>query len=312
MSHFHSISEALKSKTWLTIGSFDGVHLGHQELIKKMVTLAHSQNELATVISFFPHPAVVLRGIKSPYYLTGPDEKARLLESLGVDQVITIPFTLDLAVLSAYDFMKQITGQINITNLFTGYDFSLGRQREGDISTLTSIGQELGYSVLTFNPVLQNHEPVSSRLIRSMLQEGNIEKVSRLLGRHYKISGRIVHGDGRGRIIGIPTTNLDYDSWRLLPRPGIYSTYITIQNKKYCAVTNIGNNPTFIEAPFQKLRVESHILDFSEDVYNENQDIEFVHFIRTEIRFDHVEDLITQIHNDILYARKHLGQSTNW
>jgi riboflavin kinase / FMN adenylyltransferase len=304
MPHHRDLEDVSLAETWLTIGSFDGVHLGHQFLIKKMVESAHSAGQRAAVLTFFPHPVVVLRGLLSPYYLTTPDEKASLLLSLGVDDVITMPFTRELAGLTALEFMQKVKQHITITNLWVGYDFALGRNREGDIPTLTRIGEELGYQTHIFKPVSENGEPISSRLVRRLLSEGEVGQAASLLGRYYDISGKIVHGDGRGRLIGIPTTNLEYDLERLLPRPGIYATFVHHAGKVFPSVTNIGTNPTFITAPMAHLRVETHLLDFSGDLYGSEQHLDFVKFIRPEAKFNSVEALVQRINEDILIARQ--------
>jgi riboflavin kinase/FMN adenylyltransferase len=304
MPHHRDLEDVSLADTWLTIGSFDGVHLGHQLLIKKMVEAAHAHQQKAAVLTFFPHPGVVLRGLQTPYYLTSPEEKANLLLALGIDDVITMSFTRELAELSALQFIQKVKQHIFITNLWIGYDFALGHNREGNIPVLTQIGEELGYKVHVFQPVKENEEPVSSRLIRKLLAEGEVGRAAALLGRYYDVRGKIVHGDGRGRLIGIPTTNLEYDPERLLPLPGIYATFAHHDGKIYPAVTNIGTNPTFITAPMINLRVETHLLDYAGDLYGDTQRLEFVKFIRPEAKFNSVEALVARIDEDIMVARQ--------
>ena len=318
MPHHRLLEDVASTKTWLTIGSFDGVHLGHQQLIKELVASAHNVGEKASVLTFYPHPLVVLRGIKSAYYLTSPDEKAELLLSLGVDDVITIPFSHELAEMTALQFMQLLKTHIGITNLWVGYDFALGHNRQGDIPNLTHIGRDLGYQVHVFQPVLEHpsdagnegaetHEPISSRLIRRLLSGGEVGRAAALLGRYYDIKGKIVHGDGRGRLLGIPTTNLEYDPERLLPRPGIYVTLAHHGSQVIPAVTNIGTNPTFISDAMAILRVETHLLDFSGDLYGADQHLDFIEFVRSEAKFDSVEALKDRIHEDIRIARHTLA-----
>jgi len=303
MPHHRNLEDVTLAETWLTIGSFDGVHLGHQLLIKKLVESAHSNHQKAVVLTFFPHPAVVLRNLQAPYYLTTPDEKANLLFALGIDDVITVTFTRELAALTALQFMQKVKKHILLTNLWVGYDFALGHNREGDISTLTQIGLDLHYHTHIFQPVKNNGEAISSRLIRRLLGEGEVGQSAALLGRYYGIGGKIVHGDGRGRLIGIPTSNLDYDLERLLPRPGIYATFAKHNDKTLPAVTNIGTNPTFITTPMTHLRVETHLLDYSGDLYGVEQQLDFVKFIRSEAKFNSVEALKARIDEDIIAAR---------
>jgi len=295
-------------KTWLTIGSFDGVHLGHQKLISQMVEAAHSRREKTAVLTFYPHPAIVLRGIQSPYYLTSPDEKADLLLKLGIDEVVTIPFTQELAGMNARQFIQIIRKHLEVTHLWVGYDFALGHNREGNIPTLISIGQELGFQVSVFDPVQINGETISSRQIRRFLGEGQVGEAARLLGRYYDINGSIAHGDSRGRLLGIPTTNMDYDPSRLLPLPGIYITLAHHAETVFKAVTNIGTNPTFINTPMTSLRVETHLLDFTGDLYETQQKLEFVQFVRLEEKFNSVQALKSRIEEDIRVARIYFPQ----
>jgi riboflavin kinase / FMN adenylyltransferase len=200
----------------------------------------------------------------------------------------------------------MVKEHLNITRLWVGYDFALGKNREGDISALSDIGKDLNFNISVFQPVQDNGLIISSRQIRQFLQQGHVDRAAELLGRYYSINGKIIHGDGRGHLLGIPTTNLAYSSIRLLPRPGIYATFAHVGKDIYRAVTNIGTNPTFIDPPLQSLRVETHILDFSGDLYDTEQSIDFCYFIRGEEKFNNVEDLKTRIHKDILFARQNL------
>ncbi len=306
MPHYHSWEKLNFDSVWLTIGSFDGVHIGHQRLIRQMADEAHTAGGNAVALTFFPHPALVLRGLSTPYYLTDSDEKAELLSKHGADAVLTIPFSPELAALSAVDFMQIIKDHMHLTYLWVGYDFALGRKREGDISRLTEIGKELGYQVNVLHAVKKENETVSSRQIRSLLKEGSVDLAARLLGRLYSVSGKVIHGDGRGKLLGIPTTNLQYAPQRLLPRPGVYATYAHVGDQTYKAVTNIGTNPTFIDSPIP-LRLETYIIDFSGDLYDTQQTIDFSHFIRSEEKYTSVQALKDRIDQDILFARENLS-----
>ena len=215
-----------------------------------------------------------------------------------------MPFTRELSALTAQQFMQNVKKQIRVTNLWIGYDFALGRNREGDIPVLTQIGRELGYQTHVIQPFRENGELVSSRRIRQLLAEGEVGQAASLLGRYYQITGSIIHGDGRGRLLGIPTTNLEYAEDRILPRPGIYATFAHHSGKIYPAVTNIGTNPTFINTPMPGLRVETHLLDFSGYLYGAEQHLDFVQFIRPEAKFNSVEDLKARINEDIMIARR--------
>jgi riboflavin kinase/FMN adenylyltransferase len=210
MQHYWSIEDVYLQDSWLTIGSFDGVHKGHQQILRDMTAGAHQANSTAVVLTFHPHPAVVLGKRSDPFYLTSPEERASLLAQLGVDILLTCPFNLHVARTSANDFMHELSKHLHMNQLWVGYDFALGKNREGDVPTLKHLGQTLGYEVHAIHPVKLQGEIISSSAIRAALGNGNVAKASELLGRPYQVSGEIVHGDGRGRSIGIPRPTLRY------------------------------------------------------------------------------------------------------
>lgn len=306
MKHFLSLDNIRQDGVWLTIGSFDGVHLGHQEIIKKLTAGAHKEGVSAVVLTFHPHPATILRGRDFPFYLSTPDEKANLMGDLGVDIVITHPFDRKLAATSAREFMEIINRQLGLRQLHVGHDFALGRNREGDVQTLTEIGEELDYSVQQIEPLKFDGQIVSSSRIRFLLGVGQIEKAARLLNRNYTLDGLVVMGDQRGRTIGFPTANLDIWKMRAIPAAGVYVCRAFIDQHSYGAVTNIGVRPTFETNPVSPT-VETHILDFQGDLYGKPLRLEFLSRLRGEQRFSSAEDLIAQIHRDIIRARKVLA-----
>ncbi|MGE5223615.1 MAG: riboflavin biosynthesis protein RibF, partial [Omnitrophica WOR_2 bacterium] len=273
---------------WLTIGSFDGVHRGHQEIIRRLTAGAHAVGVPAVVLTFHPHPASVLGKRKDAFYLSTPEERADLLGALGVDVVITHPFNKQVASMGAREFMDSIDTHLHLQKLWVGHDFALGRGREGDIPTLRRIGQELGYQVEEIPPIRVDGEIISSSLIRSLLGSGDVEQAGSLLGRPYRLSGRVVPGDGRGRLIGVPTANLSIWSELMLPRAGVYVNLATIQGKTWKAVTNVGVRPTFETQPVPP-RVEAHILDFNEDLYGQEIHLDFISRLRDELRFSSVQ-----------------------
>jgi riboflavin kinase / FMN adenylyltransferase len=292
----------LASGTWLTIGSFDGVHLGHQVLIRRLVETAHAAHSPALVLTFWPYPAVVLRNLIGPYYLTDPEERETLLERLGVDQVITISFDRELANLSAAEFMTQLTERLSLRRLVVGYNFALGHGREGNIERLQELGEQLGYSVETIPPQAVDAKVVSSSGLRSFLADGEVGKVAQGLGRWYRVSGEIVHGDGRGHGLGIPTANLAAPAEKLLPAVGVYACWAWVDGYRRKAVTNIGFRPTF-ESQELALRIETHLLDFDQDLYGHPLQMDFVARLRGEQRFPSVQALLAQIEEDIRLAR---------
>lgn len=304
MQHFYGLENIQYQHTWITIGSFDGVHLGHQMIIKNMVASAHQHQAKAVVITFHPHPAVVLRGLDKPYYLTMPEERAALMAELGVDAVVTLPFTRELAALSAFDFMRNITEKLNPRELWVGSDFALGRNREGNVDHLKEIGEILGFQTRIIQPVMKNgSEKISSSRIRQLLEEGEIEHASRLLGRWYSLESTIIRGDGRGRLLGFPTANLELPLERILPAPGVYATWAWLNGARHQSVTSVGFRPTFTDTP-PIPRVEAFIFDFQQDIYGETLSLQFIRRLRFEEKFETIQALIDQMQQDSYQARE--------
>jgi riboflavin kinase/FMN adenylyltransferase len=303
MQHFASLDDARLDGAWLTIGSFDGVHLGHQAILRQLAAGAQAAGAPAIVLTFHPHPAAVLRGRNGPYYLTAPDERAELIAQLGIDFVITQPFDRQLADQSARDFIKRLVDRLGIRHLFIGRDFALGRGREGDLPTLQRLGKEFDFTVNVIRPIRRGGEVVSSSRIRSALSQGDVATVRRLLGRPYMVNGLVVTGDGRGRTIGIPTANLDTWEGRLLPKVGVYACVARLGERTWRAVANIGLRPTFDQQSTQA-RLETHLLDFSGDLYGRQVALSFLAHLRDEQRFPDAHALVQQIQQDIHRSRQ--------
>lgn len=302
MLHTETLDNLQLIKSWLTIGTFDGVHLGHQAIINQMVIDAHQHEASAVVLTFHPHPAVVLGRRSGAFYLTHPTERAAYLAELGVDLVVTMPFDLNVATLSAAEFIGLVKQRLKLKELWVGHDFALGRNREGNLLRLQELGNEFDYRVRVIDEILVGENSVSSSRIRAFLQEGDVEKARQLLGRPYQVSGKVIPGDGRGRTIGIPTANLDIWKEKLLPKPGVYICEVLVQEQWYKAVTNIGFRPTFENTP-PEARLEVHALDLDRDLYGQNLQLNFYTRLREEMRFPNVSALIEQIHFDIHSAR---------
>jgi riboflavin kinase / FMN adenylyltransferase len=267
-----------------------------------MVHGAHSAGSTAVVLTFFPHPAAVLRGVTGPFYLTNSDEKAALLAELGVDLLITLPFTHELANRTAQDFMSNLKNRLGLNQLWVGFNFTLGRNREGDIPTLTRLGELMDYRLDVVQPITIEGEIVSSSLIRGLLAKGDVTQAGLMLGRPYSIPGEVVPGDGRGRTIGIPTANLDVWPERILPATGVYACWAWLGTTRHLAVTNIGVRPTFTPGATIQ-HVEAHLLDVHQDMYHRMLRLEFVQRLRGEQRFASVDALLEQIHADIDQAK---------
>ena len=284
----------------LTVGSFDGIHVGHQALIRQLVDQAGQRERLAGLVTFYPHPAMVLRPERPAAYLTTPGEKMALLEPMGLDWIAVLSFTPDLAAMSPRRFVEHLRDRVNMRGIWVGPDFALGRNRTGDASTLRGLGETLGFQVHDMPYVTQDGEKVSSTHIRTLLRRGHVEEASQLLGRLYGVSGEVVHGAQRGRCLGYPTANVDVRTDRLVPANGIYATFARLGPERYPSVTSIGVRPTFDNGARS---VETYLLDFSGSLYGCDLVVEFVARLRPEKRFAAVKDLIAQIEQDVINTR---------
>lgn len=309
MRHYYSLDGLHLKNTWVTIGFFDGVHRGHQSLIRNLVQGSQMGGCPSVVITFFPHPSSVLRGTPGPIYLTSPEMRANYMAELGVDYVITLNFDKQLASLSPEDFIQLLNKSLHIQSLYVGYDFALGRNRTGDVMTLQKIGLDSGFETQIVAPYFFNGKTISSSQIRSLISEGRVDIAAENLGHWYKVPGTVVHGDGRGRSLNVPTANLYVWDHQLIPANGIYATRVKIGQQYFPSVTNIGRRPTFENQPVAP-RIETHILDFSQDIYGEHIQVEFINYLRPEIRYNNIQQLIQQIEQDKKLAREVLSDVT--
>jgi riboflavin kinase / FMN adenylyltransferase len=294
----HSINE---HATILTIGAFDGVHRGHQQLIDSAVQRARALGCQSAVLTFDPHPDLVIHPERDRLYLTSLEERAELIARLGADLLIVMPFTRETMGLSAPDFMSRVCGAVVLRELWVGWDFALGRKREGDLAWLRQIGQQLGYTV---HPImafaLADGTPISSTRIRSALAAGDLETAAMLLGRPFAVQGSVTKGDQRGRTIGFPTANLAVDQLHVLPTDGVYVCDAEVGGRRYGAVTNIGVRPTFDGT---RRNVEAYLLDFVDDIYGETLRLTLRQRLRGEKKFDGIAALVAQITSDVAEAR---------
>jgi riboflavin kinase/FMN adenylyltransferase len=301
MQHYYSLEEVPVKNAWLTVGVFDGVHRGHREIIRKLTTEAHANNAPAVLLTFDPHPANVLTG-RDIKCLTTPAERADLLGALGVDIVITQRFTPDLSAVPAYEYMSHLKDTLGLNHLLIGYDFALGRGREGSAVRLAEIGSELNYTVEVIHAISDESGVISSTEIRKLVSTGNVTEAAKLLGYNYSMSGEIIHGAERGRKIGFPTANVNYPKQKVIPTNGIYASWAWLGEEKFMAATNIGFNPTFTPER-QTPSLEAYFLDFDRDIYGQEVKLEFVARLRDEAKFNSVDALLEQIHDDVNKTR---------
>jgi riboflavin kinase / FMN adenylyltransferase len=305
MIHVQTLDNLSIHNCWMTIGVFDGVHLGHQKILHQLTTGAHADGSPAVVITFSPHPAVIL-GHPEVKCLTTPEERADLLASLGVDIVITYRFDHSVANMSAYQFMHRLKQHMSINQLLMGYDFALGKGREGNAARLREIGVELGYSTKVLEAVRDDSGVISSTQIRQRVVGGDVAGASKMLGHNYSLHGPVVHGNGRGRTINFPTANIDYPEEKLIPSNGIYVCNAWLADHQYGAAVNVGIRPTFQEKEDRPL-VEAYLLDFDQDIYGQDVRLEFMERLRDEEKFGSVAELVEQIHRDVAQTRSALN-----
>lgn len=286
----------------LTIGNFDGVHRGHLALFDKVIERAKAINGQSVVMTFDPHPIKVMSPGNGPPLITPIEQKLELISNAGVDVILCLAFTPEFASMSAKDFVQStLMDRLGVKEIVVGYDYTFGHMRQGDVSFLRKMGDKLGFRVHVTGPIHLDDSIVSSTSIREFVQQGNLVDAKRFLGRDYQISGTVVKGKGRGgRLLGFPTANLKPVD-ELIPRRGVYAVTVRVDDKNYCGVANIGYNPTFGD---DALSVETHLLDFSENIVGRKIKIRFIQRLRDEMTFGDAKELSDRISQDIEQARK--------
>jgi riboflavin kinase / FMN adenylyltransferase len=301
-----TIREPFKSAV-ITIGNFDGVHIGHQALFHEVIEMADSMDGTAIAMTFEPHPIRVITRNGHPPLITMYEQKAELIEKAGIDVLICIPFTMEFAALSARRFVEDIlVDRIGMKAIVVGQDYTFGNKREGNVALLQRYAEELGFKVVVADWIQSSvgSNRISSTAIRDLVMDGRVDKAAKMLGRDYQIRGTVARGRDRGgKLLGIPTANINLND-ELCPKVGVYAVIVTVGDKRYLGVANIGYSPTFDDHVFT---VEAHILDFKEDIYGQRIMVNFVRRLREEIKFDGIPELIRQINQDIADAREILA-----
>ena len=289
----------------ITIGNFDGVHIGHQALFHAAIEKADAIGGTSIAMTFEPHPIRVMKQNGHPPLITLYEQKVELVAKSGVDVLICIPFTLEFAKIGAREFVEDILlRQIGVRAIVVGQDYTFGRKREGDLNLLQRLAKQLDFEVIVIDWIeFANHAPdrISSTKIRELVMDGRLEEARSLLGRHYQIRGKVMEGRGRGgKLLGFPTANINLQD-ELCPKTGIYAVKVELEGQRLLGVANIGYSPTFDDHIFT---VEVHILDFEGDIYDKDIRVNFVSRIRDEQKFASIDELATQIGRDILKARE--------
>lgn len=297
---FNSILKFTPNKpTIVTIGTFDGVHVGHKKILEKIIQNTNNSDYESLVLTFFPHPRTVLQTGTEMKQLNTIDEKSNLIEKAGIDNLVIHPFDKEFASLSAEEFVKKVlVGIFNIQKIVIGYDHRFGKNRTADINDLIAFGNQYNFEVEQISAEELNEVAVSSTKIRNALNDGNIELANSFLGYSYAITGMVVQGKQLGRTIGFPTANISInEDYKLIPNSGVYVVECKIENQSYFGMMNIGTNPT-VENTNQKQKLEVNIFDFDQDVYGKSINISFLKRIRSEQKFGSLDALKAQIAND--------------
>jgi len=306
-THLDQIIEPFKNAV-ITIGNFDGVHIGHQALFHEAIEKAEAIGGTSVAMTFEPHPRRVMKKNNHPPLITLYEQKSELIQRTGIDVLICVPFTLEFAALTPRQFVGDVlVDKIGMKAIIVGKDYSFGKNRAGDLDLLKSFGPEYGFEVIVagwIKSAQARAERISSTKIRQLVMEGRMERAEKMLGRNYQIRGKVVAGRDRGgKVLGIPTANINLHD-ELCPKTGIYAVTVECEGQQHRGVANIGYSPTFDDHEFT---VEVHILDFSGNIYDKKIRVNFIKRIRDEIKFSNISELIDQINIDIKAARKILA-----
>ncbi len=288
-----------KVNSAVTVGTFDGIHSGHQDIIGRLCETSARRNIKSALITFDPHPQTILNSKHKGYIkiLTTVEEKSDIVGSFCVDYFIIIPFSKEFAGISSSSFIEDyLVKKFGAREIVIGYDHAFGKDRAGSIETLYALGDKHNFNVTVVEPVQYNGEKISSTRIRRVIKAGNVSEAAEMLGRCYALFGEVIRGKGIGTEISIPTANLKVnDERKLIPKNGIYIVRVSVRGERYNGLINIGTNPTF---SYNDFSLEVNIFDFSEDIYGETIKVEFIERLRDEIKFESVDVLVEQIKED--------------
>lgn len=300
--------EATEGPYSLALGFFDGVHRGHQAVIKSAITTAKEKGYKSAVMTFDPHPSIVLGGRNEKvFYITPLQQKLDTLSTLDVDTVFVVNFTSDFAKLSPEAFVKHFILDLNVKHVTAGFDYSFGAFGKGDMELMRQLGSE-SFEVTVVDKYIDASEKISSTRIRKALKDGNMEEARMLLGRAFEVPGIVVHGDKRGRTLGFPTANVQHMEGCFIPATGVYAVKILVQNEWFDGVCNVGYKPTFNNPEHKQLSIEVHIFNFDKNIYGEEVVVGWYHRIRSEKKFNGIEELVAQIEKDKQAAIEYLKE----
>ncbi len=290
----------------VTVGAYDGVHRGHQQILKRIIQRARDNDAVSALLTFSPHPQKVVSGANAPLLLQTPSQKKELLARIGIDYLVEIPFTRKLSLLDPSEFVEKMLMKRGIHEVHVGWNFRFGHKRSGDLDTLRELGAQHNFKVFGVSAFSFRGVRISSTKVRSLLSRGNVSLAGRYLGRPYQIEGRVVQGDRRGRQLGFPTANLESAN-ELLPGTGVYAGYLHSGETTWPCVTNVGYRPTVDSPKTPGLIVESHLIDFEGNLYGSKASLDFCFKLRDERTFDGLGSLKEQIERDVARARRYLS-----
>jgi riboflavin kinase/FMN adenylyltransferase len=295
------------SNSFITVGAFDGVHRGHQEILQMLKSKAQEKFGKPVVVTFWPHPSHVI-GAKPLMLLNTLEEKKNLIRSFGINEVIVLPFTYEFSRINSHDFIKNyLIEQFGMKYFLVGYNHHFGSDRQNDIHILKHYGNEYGFDVEKASPIEVDGDRISSTKIRHAITEGKLDLANLYLGYNYYLGGKVVKGQMLGRTIGFPTANVQVeDEFKIIPKDGVYAAKVKIGEKTYPGMLNIGHRPTVNKDILHKT-IEVHILDFNKDIYEHHIKVEFVHRLRDEVKFKDIVELKNQLFRDMQQVRKILA-----
>jgi len=299
LSKYSSSSDSV-----ITIGVLDGVHRGHAHLLKRLVSEARRTGRQSVVVTFREHPSSIVNVSYKPVYITSLQERIDLILALGVDKVVPVTFDHEFSMIPTKDFIALLKGYMRMQTLVVGPDFAMGHMRQGDLITLRRLSDKMHFSLHVVDNLERSMRPVKSTTIRYALESGDVMEAAKLLGRNFKLRGKVISGDRRGKTLGFPTANLDVGKDMAVPANAIYATWAYVDKIRYMSSTSIGTRPTFGK---NERTIEAYLIDFEGDLYGEELCLEFVDQLRPEKRYEDVKELLLQIEADVSKTKEILG-----
>lgn len=292
---------SLSKKTFIALGSFDGLHLGHMSLIKECINLAKLNNGLSMVYTFKNHPLTIINPDKAPKLIMDNDNKASILRSIGVDILTLIDFNKKFMETPAEEFIKGLVHDFNLGGVVVGFNYRFGHKNQGDVNLLKELSVKYNFILKIMDPLESKEELISSSRIRALIEEGNVIEANKMLYKPFMISGKVIPGKQLGKTLGYPTANIDIDKRFMIPKAGVYFTLVRYKDKIYKGMTNVGYNPTVVET--NEINIETYILNFDKEIYDDYISVYFMERIRDEEKFQSLQALIEQMNKDYSYVK---------